>query len=281
MTATSIQNTPIGTTTRNVGNFTDVDANGNVTLGNAVADVITVNGTTTFANGVTGNGAVTLGNGNDNITLNAGSGIISASGDKLENVADPTAAQDAATKNYVDNGFVRLGPPALQSYSGTQPLIRLDETGAGAPNLMDLRVAGVATFGVTNNGTIRVGTTTSSTNSRMTIRDGHLQSQQTTAPTTGTLGTGVVSAVLTNATDVAGIITIATNATPATGAQATVTFNLPYGIAPIVVLTPANGNASGIVNHATRTAAGFTVNFNAAPAASTSYQFYYHVIETQ
>ncbi|MBK8909762.1 MAG: hypothetical protein IPM61_00375 [Chlorobi bacterium] len=156
LTVTNIEGTPIGATTRSTANVTDLDANGNVTLGNAAADVVTVNGTTTFANPVTANGAVTLGNGNDNITLNAGSGIISASGDKIENVADPTAAQDAATKNYVDNGFVRLGPTSAQTYTGANPLIRLDETGGSAPNLMDLRTAGTQHLVLTNGGALTV-----------------------------------------------------------------------------------------------------------------------------
>ncbi|MBK8909761.1 MAG: hypothetical protein IPM61_00370 [Chlorobi bacterium] len=141
-----------------------MDANGDVTLGNAAADAVTVNGTTTFANPVTANGAVTLGNGNDNITLNAGSGVISASGDKIENVADPTAAQDAATKNYIDNTvlggvvgpFVQLGPAALQTYTGANPLIRLNETGGGTPNLMDLRTAGTQHLLLTNGGSLTV-----------------------------------------------------------------------------------------------------------------------------
>lgn len=41
--ATSIQNTPIGSTTRSSGAFTTLDANGNVILGDAVTDTITVN----------------------------------------------------------------------------------------------------------------------------------------------------------------------------------------------------------------------------------------------
>jgi hypothetical protein len=47
--ATSLQGTPVGTTTRAAGNFTTLDANGDVTLGDATADTITVNGK--FANG--------------------------------------------------------------------------------------------------------------------------------------------------------------------------------------------------------------------------------------
>jgi len=42
--ASSLENTPIGTVTRAAGNFTSLDANGNVTLGSDDTDTITVNG---------------------------------------------------------------------------------------------------------------------------------------------------------------------------------------------------------------------------------------------
>ena len=47
--ASSLENTPIGTVTRAAGNFTSLDANGNVTLGSDDTDTITVNGN--FVNG--------------------------------------------------------------------------------------------------------------------------------------------------------------------------------------------------------------------------------------
>jgi predicted acyltransferase (DUF342 family) len=51
LTATSLQNTPIGTTTRAAGNFTSLEANGNVVLGDADTDTITVGGS--FVTGTT------------------------------------------------------------------------------------------------------------------------------------------------------------------------------------------------------------------------------------
>lgn len=44
ITTGSINNTPIGQTTRAAGNFTTLDANGNVTLGDATSDTITATG---------------------------------------------------------------------------------------------------------------------------------------------------------------------------------------------------------------------------------------------
>jgi len=44
LTASSLENTPIGTATRAAGNFTSLDANGSVTLGDADTDTITIGG---------------------------------------------------------------------------------------------------------------------------------------------------------------------------------------------------------------------------------------------
>lgn len=56
VTSSTINSTPIGATTRSTGAFTTLDANGNVTLGDASSDTVTVNGTATFVNGAVGVG---------------------------------------------------------------------------------------------------------------------------------------------------------------------------------------------------------------------------------
>jgi hypothetical protein len=137
--------------------------------------------------------------------------------------------------------------------------------------------------GTTDN--ISVGQSTSGgTNVRINMKDGHLRSQQTTIPTTainanaGNAG----SITLANATDVAGKITINTKGTGmAAGTQATITFNVTYNVAPIVVLTPANAKATLIQAYVTTTATTFSVSFNVAGGNNDDHEFYYHVIETQ
>jgi hypothetical protein len=129
--------------------------------------------------------------------------------------------------------------------------------------------------------TIVVGSATLTANSRLTIKDGHWTSQQTTAPSAAATGTGVASASMANETDVAGLIEFTTNGTPASGAQATVTFDAAYSTAPIIVVTPANAAAAGEQVYVTRTTGGFTINFVGVPAGSTSHEFLYQVIETQ
>lgn len=56
LTGGTINNASIGATTRSTGAFTTLDANGNVTLGDASGDTVTVNGTATFVNGSVGVG---------------------------------------------------------------------------------------------------------------------------------------------------------------------------------------------------------------------------------
>jgi len=77
----------------------DVDGaatfNGAVTLGNAALDTITITGTATFAQSADFDGGFTV----------AGLQTVSMGSNAITNVADPSNAQDAATKNYVDTAL--------------------------------------------------------------------------------------------------------------------------------------------------------------------------------
>lgn len=110
------------------------------------------------------------------------------------------------------------------------------------------------------------------------LKDKHLTSKQTTAPTiVAVSGTGSLS----NATDVAGIITM-TSAAATVGLQATITFNIPYSIAPIIQLTPKNSVAglNAISVYVDSTTTHFTINA-ASSVGSASYQWFYNVMQTQ
>jgi hypothetical protein len=68
----SINNVNIGATTRGTGAFTTLDANGTVILGDASADTVTVNGTSTFNADVTLNTNLTIGNADtDTVTISS------------------------------------------------------------------------------------------------------------------------------------------------------------------------------------------------------------------
>jgi hypothetical protein len=138
-------------------------------------------------------------------------------------------------------------------------------------------------------GALMLGATaTQNTNTLLTLKNGHLTSQQTTAPTSALqAGAGTTGArTLTRCTDIAGNISITPGGTGiAAGAQLIVTFNKAYATAPVITLTPSNANAgaagvTGIGAYATSSTTTFTINFSAAGTTGTAYTFYYHVIET-
>ncbi|MBK8909764.1 MAG: S-layer family protein [Chlorobi bacterium] len=241
-------------------NFTVTVGSGNT----AVGGTLTVTGATNL------NGAANIGDGNDNVNINAGTGTFQLSSSGLDIATNGDLSDGGGAVTVADD-------LTINSAGGTD--LTITETGVDRSNAAD------QTFAIDNSGAggvrVLVNGATSVTNSRVAVANGHITSQQTTAPTTGTLGAGVASATLTRATDVAGLLNITTNGTPAAGAQATVTFNLTYGTVPVVVLTPANGNAVGPGAHVSATTGGFTVSFSGVPAASSSHQFNYVVIETQ
>ncbi|MGE3801101.1 MAG: beta strand repeat-containing protein [Candidatus Kapaibacterium sp.] len=212
---------------------------------------------------------------NDNLTINGGTVDASPVGATTPSTGAFTTlvatgastlgngdAGDVLTVNTGGGTDLTISEAGLDRNSGATETLALDNTGAGNINVL-------------------INGATSTTNSRLTVDDGHWTSQQTTAPTALPAGANVATTVLANETDVAGFINITTSGTPAAGAQGTVTFNAAYATAPIVVLTAANGAGAGVGAYVTRTTTTFTVNFIGVPAASTSYQFFYQVIETQ
>lgn len=118
------------------------------------------------------------------------------------------------------------------------------------------------------------------------LQDSKLISNQTTPPTAtpnANAGTGA-SASVSNATDIAGKVELISGTIGlVSGAQVKVTFNSPYSVAPIVVLTPNDPSAAAgtLGVYVTSTTNGFTINFSIAAGISQTYDWFYHVIETQ
>jgi hypothetical protein len=136
------------------------------------------------------------------------------------------------------------------------------------------------------------GATSFSSNSLLTVKDGHVQIEWTTMPTVAPLNAAGISAttVLSSAgprsNDVCGRVTITAGTGGMTaGAYCTVTFNKTYASTPVVILTPVNANAStaesGLGVYVTGNANGFTININGAASAGQPYIWNYMVIETQ
>ena len=145
ITASTIDNTVIGATTRAAGNFTSLSANGTVNLGSSVTigggtiNNTVIGGTTpaagsfttvAAASGFTGNltgnvtgnltgdvtgdvtgdlaGNVTAGSGTstfNNVTINGTLDMNAGTTNTIINLATPTNTGDAATKGYVDTGL--------------------------------------------------------------------------------------------------------------------------------------------------------------------------------
>lgn len=131
---------------------------------------------------------------------------------------------------------------------------------------------------------VGIGTTTTATNAKLAIKDGHIQTQQGTAIPNGNISvtggaTGTFTGMGTSPTDIAGKISITT---PAAASTVTVTFSKVYATAPVVVITPTSANAAADMakTFVTSTTTSFTINFAASPAANTK-TFNYMVVETQ
>lgn len=127
---------------------------------------------------------------------------------------------------------------------------------------------------------VGIGTNTPATDAALAIANGHLQSQQTTAPTIAVGADASAASFSGNATDVAGQISITTKAT--TGVGATITFNKTYNVAPIVVLTPTNSNAAAKATsmYVTASTSTFVVNYGTATTNGQALTYNYYVIET-
>jgi hypothetical protein len=115
----------------------------------------------------------------------------------------------------------------------------------------------------------------------------HLIGQSTAPSVAAGAGAGTTPTVtLSNATDISGLINLTTGTTP-TGANAvilTITFNAAYGVAPNIVLTPANDATASLPSNtvvfATSTTTTLVITSGAQPlTASTDYKWFFHAIQ--
>ena len=140
--------------------------------------------------------------------------------------------------------------------------------------------------GTTTGASVGIGTLAPATNAALSIKDGHLQIQQTTAPTKTAGGTTIIgttgTATLSNATDIAGNITIVASGTApsAAGTMITVKYNVAYATAPIVQVTATNANGATFPVYVTSSTTNFTLT-NLTKLNNGTYTWSYHVIETQ
>ena len=170
--AVSGSHTVTGTTTMN----------GAVNIGNASADAVAIAGTATFTPSADFDGGFTV----------ASSQTIDMGGNQITNVADPTQAQNAATKAYVD---------AVKTGLNVKDSVKLGTTAALAASTYANGSSGVgATLTANANGALSIDSVAVSTSDRVLIKDQADAAQNGIYTVTNT-GGGGAAFVLTRATD--------------------------------------------------------------------------------
>ncbi len=136
-------------------------------------------------------------------------------------------------------------------------------------------------------GQIKINVSTPGANAILALKDGHIQTQQGTAPTYTVNPSNATSATITG-TDVAGQISYFISGSATTGSYVTFIFNKPYASPPVVILTPQNAIAaaaySGHDVFVTSNSTSFTifhnVSANLAPIiSSATASFHYMVMD--
>lgn len=165
------------------------------------------------------------------------------------------------------------------------PVNKLDVEGGVSIGANYSGTATAPTNGVIIEGNVGIGTTSPSTNSRLAIRDGHLQSLQTTSPTVGAVINYVSgSQSISNATDMAGRLSILPIAD---AGSVTFNFNKVYAVAPIVSVTATNNSAASDITKmwVTSTVSNFTIHYSNVggvfPPVANVHTYNYLIVETQ
>lgn len=227
----SINNINIGGTTRGTGAFTTLDANGNVTLGDASGDTVTVNGTTTF------NAPVSFSGGTSHLTL---TGELRG---PATFILDPAAVGD-------DTGLVRIKGDL--EVLGTTTTINSTVTTIADPTI-ELRRGNSLTAA---DGGVQVNLTTNGSGVVQTFQRLQWNNGSTRWETTdGTTAKPILNTV--DAQTVSGNRTFSGNLT-ADGANATVNFS-PTGTGSVTINPATAGNINRMnIGATTRGTGAFT-----------------------
>ena len=157
--------------------------NGSVTLGNASGDVITVTGTAGFTQAPTFNAGFNVAAG-QTIDFNA---------NRLTEVADPSQAQDAATKAYVD---------AVKSGLNVKDSVKVASAAALAASTYSNGSSGVgATLTANANGALTIDGVNSGLGTKRVLIKDQTDASQNGIYTVTNAGSGAAAFVLTRATD--------------------------------------------------------------------------------
>ncbi|MBI3624349.1 S-layer family protein, partial [Candidatus Saccharibacteria bacterium] len=266
---------------------------GTIGIGNNVAantiNIAAANGanntTVAIGNGVTGSlntASVTIGSNNaaaSFLLLQGGNGTGANAAIRLI----PNNSGDILIGGAAQTGAITVG----QSTSNQTINIGTGITGSG--NTLAIHIGDAGAAGSTTNITIGsaiAGTVTvksaATFNKALTV-GGHIISTNNSGSTTiaanANCGTGCSVNIAGN--DTAGLITINTGTSAAAGTQASITFAAAYGVAPIVVITPATVPASSVypLFHYTSATTTFDLKAYTALTDSKTYTFSYQIIQ--
>lgn len=142
----------------------------------------------------------------------------------------------------------------------------------------DIKILGTPVLSWTGSGKVGLGTTAPT--ALLHLKNGHIKSEQTTAPTLSiTNQNGITGATInSSSTDSRGLVDISGTTTGSTTATVRVTFNVTYNSAPIVLLTLANDAAQDYkVWLSNVTASTFDISFKGSTTIDP--RFSYFVIE--
>lgn len=255
-----------GLTVTSTGAYTAAAGNAlvNVVANSATsgAGLVQISGT-----GLTSGTALLVTGGGANIT--SGSAVARVSMGAATTGMGLIVSTSAAYTGIAGNGVIRIDANSATTTAG---LLQVSGTGltTGTGVLVQGTAATLTTgfYFAANDGALNAFTVGA---------NGHLTSNQTTAPTIATNATGLSAvAVTAGSTDVCGTIT--STGTPASGTVITLTFNKTYTTAPKVCLyTPANAAAGGIntmpIVTTTATTAVFTWPGSGVYAATPSWTY--------
>jgi hypothetical protein len=193
-------------------------------------------------------------------------------------------AQNSGGTGATSIGVVGIGNTSAVAQCGVYA--GLSGASGSIPSVSDR--AALITNGGTNpnalflgSGGVAIGSNFVGVNCALNFKDGHIKSQQTTAPTI--TGSGLTAYTLAaSSTDSKGIIILSGTLNNGATASATVTYNKSYsgGAVPVVILTPANSSSS--INYAitSSSATTFTITINNDSGSTlSSFSYYYMVME--
>lgn len=253
-----------------------------------------------IANSSTGGSILNSGSVAIGSTITVDKAQITGQVNTTDNTANTTLTNTSVTSGAVapiatpaspNTGLITLANVGLSSSAGTiitgsgivvLILVAILSSGSGISGTVTQVVVG----GLPQGPTMMGATATQNANSLLTLKNGHLTIQQTTAPATtlgavGQVGTGA-SRALSNASDTSGKISLTTGTGVLTpGTILTVTFNKTYSNIPNVLITARN--SAGAITQFYVTAestSAFSLAVATALLASTNYLFSYIVLET-